>query len=97
MLYLSVLAPEQLQELLNSIYVRGEIPLKFAYLNEGARNWTRLSDERMRIEHFSKGEIFGVKAALSHVFYERDVDSVYLVDLGCGTGDSGEGSCEVFE
>ena len=75
-----------MREVVNSIYARGEIPLKYAYLDEGARIWAMISDERLTSESFTLGEIKGVKRILRSFVEEGTYDKISLVDLGCGTG-----------
>ena len=41
-------------ELLTAIKGRGEIPLKFAYLGEGAYNWEAIAKERAKNQRSKK-------------------------------------------
>ncbi|MDE1847864.1 MAG: L-histidine N(alpha)-methyltransferase [Candidatus Micrarchaeota archaeon] len=70
-------------ELLTSLGTMGEIPLKFAYLAEGATNWDRVG---------SKGDISIIqrKLIISRITQFINVlpkDSrINVVDIGCGNG-----------
>ncbi len=76
-----------LNDILENILDKGEIPLKYAYLNEGAKIWAKISKKRMEAEDFTKGELTGTKRILSSYIPEMNIESVYLVDLGPGTGE----------
>ena len=43
---MDILTKKQRYELITSIKGRGEIPLKFAYLGEGASNWDAIAKQR---------------------------------------------------
>lgn len=73
-------------ELVTSIQGRGEVPLKFAYLGEGAENWHRIAKER------SGG---GINYAETRLLLQRVRDflgsfkklqKVNIIDVGCGDG-----------
>lgn len=83
----SILAKRQEAELITAIQGRGEIPLKFAYLGEGAKNWDRIARER------TEGE--GINSAEGALLQKRVEDflstlqrpsGVNVIDIGCGNG-----------
>lgn len=83
----SLLTKRQEAELITAIQGRGEIPLKFAYLGEGAKNWDRIARER------TEGE--GINSAESALLQKRVGDflstlestsGVNIIDIGCGNG-----------
>ncbi len=73
-------------ELITSIQGRGEIPLKFVYLGEGAKKWQAIAQKR------SGGGINSVEAGLLNkrakdflsVFKESK--KINIIDIGCGDG-----------
>ena len=74
--------------MINSIYVRGEIPLKFQYIGDGAKYWSRLSESRKGDENF---EGFEIKETGDEIIRRtKKGESIYLIDLGCGNGDPAE-------
>lgn len=83
----AILSKRQEAELITAIQGRGEIPLKFAYLGEGAKNWDRIARER------SGGE--GINSAEGALLEKRVDDflstlkpasGINIVDIGCGNG-----------
>jgi len=73
--------------LITAIQGRGEIPLKFAYLGEGAKNWDRIARER--------GEGEGINSAEATLLQKRVDDflstlkpasGINIIDIGCGNG-----------
>lgn len=74
-------------ELLTAIKGRGEIPLKFAYLGEGAYNWVAIAQERAK-----KGGINLIERKLLSSRTEdflrnyAGVNQVNVIDIGCGDG-----------
>lgn len=74
-------------ELLTAIKGRGEIPLKFAYLGEGAYNWVAIAQERAK-----KGGINLIERKLLSSRTEdflrnyEGVSQVNVIDIGCGDG-----------
>ncbi len=81
------LTDRQQYELLAAISARGEIPLKFAYLGEGAEVWDAVYKDS---DH--SGGVTGseMDLLLSHIRSFRQalgsIDGVNLIDLGCGNG-----------
>ena len=73
-------------ELITSIQGRGEIPLKFVYLGEGAKKWQAIAQKR------SGGGINSMEAQLLekrakdflHVY--AGAKKVNVIDIGCGDG-----------
>jgi uncharacterized SAM-dependent methyltransferase len=74
-------------ELLTAIKGRGEIPLKFAYLGEGAYNWEAIAKERAK-----KGGINLIEGKLlsqrTEDFLRKygSVTQLNVIDIGCGDG-----------
>ncbi|MBS3084091.1 L-histidine N(alpha)-methyltransferase [Candidatus Pacearchaeota archaeon] len=74
-------------ELLTAIKGRGEIPLKFAYLGEGAYNWVAIAQERAK-----KGGINLIERKLLSSRTEdflrkyEGVGQLNVIDIGCGDG-----------
>lgn len=73
-------------ELITSIQGRGEIPLKFAYLGDGYKNWEAISKKR------SAG---GINLSENNLIKKRVKDflesfgeskKINVIDLGCGDG-----------
>lgn len=70
-------------ELITSIQGRGEIPLKFNYLGEGAVKWQTIAKKR------SKGGINSTETTLldkkiKQVLESLDNTKVNIIDIGCG-------------
>ncbi|MFA6422417.1 MAG: L-histidine N(alpha)-methyltransferase [Candidatus Buchananbacteria bacterium] len=80
------LTKEQEQELVISIKERCEIPMKFAYMNEGAKNWEKISQQRS-VKGIGSSE-FNLLKKRSRSFIESFENRVRLnvIDLGCGDG-----------
>ncbi len=74
-------------ELLTAIKGRGEIPLKFAYIGEGAANWNRVARQR---DEF--GGVNRVERALLSQKASAFIDAlphgmkINVIDVGCGNG-----------
>ena len=84
---IKLLSKRQEAELVTAIQGRAEIPLKFAYLGEGAYNWDRIARER------SEGE--GINSAEGALLKKKVEDflaavgtkkGVNIIDIGCGNG-----------
>ena len=82
-----ILSKRQEAELITAIQGRGEIPLKFAYLGEGAKHWDRIARER--------GEGEGINSAEDALLQKRVDDflstlkstsGINIIDIGCGNG-----------
>ena len=71
-------------ELLASISARGEIPVKFGYLWDGAERW----DNFYRSEWSIKNEEVALMAAHIESFIQSfgNTKGINLIDLGCGNG-----------
>ncbi len=84
---LKLLNKRQEAELVTAIQGRGEIPLKFAYLGDGAKHWDRIAKERSQGEGINSAEAILLKRRvhdfLSTVSVERGIN---IVDIGCGNG-----------
>lgn len=82
------LSKRQEAELVTAIQGRGEIPLKFAYLGEGAENWDKIAKQR------SEGE--GINSSEEQLLNKRINDflstistknGINIIDIGCGNGE----------
>ncbi len=84
-----MLTKKQQYELIASIKGRGEIPLKFAYLGEGAKNWDAIAKQR---SDKTKG-INSVEAELLRKKIKNFISSfpnckkINIIDVGCGNGE----------
>lgn len=72
-------------ELITSIQGRGEIPLKFNYLGEGALRWEAIAKKR------SKGGINSIETSLlnkkiKQILESFDNQKINVIDIGCGDG-----------
>lgn len=81
------LTKRQEAELVTAIQGRGEVPLKFAYLGEGASNWDKIAGQRE--------EGGGINSAEGKLLEKRIDDfistlssekGVNIIDIGCGNG-----------
>lgn len=81
------LTERQEYELLAAISARGEIPLKFAYIGEGAMHWDAVYRDSKHSAGITDGEMTLI---MSHIRSFMQVFShangVNLIDLGCGNG-----------
>jgi uncharacterized SAM-dependent methyltransferase len=88
-----IFSESQLNEIVDSIITRAEIPMKYEYmLKQGADSWKKISEERMEVKDktysLTYWEIEQVKGAVNHVLYElKECKEINLIDLGCGTGE----------
>jgi uncharacterized SAM-dependent methyltransferase len=82
-----LLTKRQEAELVTSIQGRGEIPLKFAYLGKGAKNWDSIARERSAGEGINSVEAILLKKRINDLLSSLDVSKgVNVVDIGCGNG-----------
>ena len=83
-----MLTKRQEAELVTAIQGRGEVPLKFAYLGEGAKNWDSIAKERSG----TSGGINSIEAQLLHKRLDDFISTlngekgINIVDIGCGNG-----------
>jgi uncharacterized SAM-dependent methyltransferase len=74
-------------ELLAAISARGEIPVKFTYLDEGAELWDAVykdADHSAAVTAAEDALVMTHIKSFMHVF--GTVDRINLIDLGCGNG-----------
>lgn len=84
---IKLLTKRQEAELVTAIQGRGEIPLKFAYLGEGAKNWDRIAKERNEGPGINSVEGALLKKRLNDFLSSIDAkNGVNIVDIGCGNG-----------
>lgn len=78
---------KQQYELLASISGRGEIPVKFVYLDEGAQKWNKVYQHWSKQSGLTDEEMALLLAHLdSFMSVFSAVKGVNLIDLGCGNG-----------
>ena len=81
------LTDRQQYELLAAISARGEIPVKFVYLGEGAQLWDAIYNDTDHGGGITNSEAELMKSHLGsfrQVF--QDAGGLNLIDLGCGNG-----------
>ncbi|HYH36162.1 MAG TPA: L-histidine N(alpha)-methyltransferase [Candidatus Saccharimonadales bacterium] len=78
---------KQEYELLASISARGEIPVKFVYLNEGAEKWDEVYKQWAEKEGVTDEEMSLLLAHMDSFIAAFDnIEGLNLIDLGCGNG-----------
>ncbi len=78
---------KQQYELLASISARGEIPVKYAYLNEGAQKWDEIYKKWDEDDGVTSEEMLLLTSHLeSFIGAFGKCEGINLVDLGCGSG-----------
>ena len=81
------LTKRQEAELVTAIQGRGEVPLKFAYLGEGAENWDKIAQERTEGGGINSAEGRLLNKRINDFLSTLDTSNgVNLVDIGCGNG-----------
>lgn len=83
----SIFSQRQKSELITAIKGRGEIPLKFAYLGEGANNWDEIASARKESGGINKTEANLLDRKINNftsVF--QDEQKLNIIDIGCGNG-----------
>jgi len=81
------LTKRQEAELVTAIQGRGEVPLKFAYLGEGAGNWDKIAQERTEGGGINSAEGMLLEKRLNSFISTLDTaNGVNIVDIGCGNG-----------
>ncbi|OIO24992.1 hypothetical protein AUJ14_05115 [Candidatus Micrarchaeota archaeon CG1_02_55_22] len=75
-------SPHQAAELVTALKGRQEIPLKFAYLEDGAENWRGVVESKEYGLGSTETELIAVNAAK----IIGEVGKANIVDIGCGTG-----------
>lgn len=81
------LTKRQEAELVTAIQGRGEVPLKFAYLGEGAGNWDEIAKQRTEGEGINSAEGLLLNKRINDFLSTLDItNGVNLVDIGCGNG-----------
>lgn len=81
------LAQKQEYELLAAISARGEIPVKFSYLDGGEQSWDAIYNERAKKGGMANTELELLTSHLESFAGTFDKTSgINLIDLGCGNG-----------
>jgi uncharacterized SAM-dependent methyltransferase len=83
-----MLSKQQEYELIANLSGLGEIPLKFAYLDDGAQNWLNYLQNSLKEEDsIFKREQSLLNFRINNLF--RDIDPrkpINIIDIGCGDG-----------
>ncbi len=84
-----MLSKKQEYELITSIKGRGEIPLKFAYLGDGAKNWDAIASERTDADNGINSVEANLLRKKIHNFIASfpEVKKLNIIDIGCGNGE----------
>ncbi|MDE2019539.1 MAG: L-histidine N(alpha)-methyltransferase [Patescibacteria group bacterium] len=84
---LKLLSKRQEAELVTAIQGRAEIPLKFAYLGEGAYNWDRIARQRSEGKGINSAETALLKKKVGDFLAAVDTQKgINIIDIGCGNG-----------
>ncbi len=82
-----MLSKRQEAELVTAIQGRGEIPLKFIYMGEGASNWDKLAMQRIKGGGINsvEGQLLAkrVDDFVSTLMPDTEIN---IIDIGCGNG-----------
>src|SRR6185312_13003744 len=82
-----IFTEKQQYELLASVSARGEIPVKFVYLNEGAEKWDEIYKQWAEQEGVTDEEMRLLLAHMDSFIAAFDnPEGLNLIDLGCGNG-----------
>lgn len=82
-----MLTKRQEAELVTAIQGRGEIPLKFSYLGEGAEHWATIARERSGGDGINSFEVILLKKRLDDFLSTLDLkNGINILDIGCGDG-----------
>ena len=83
---IKLLTKRQEAELVTAIQGRAEIPLKFAYLGEGAYNWDKIAGERSEGEGINSAEGALLKKKVKDFLAAVDTKKgVNIIDIGVVT------------
>jgi len=84
-----MLTKRQEFELITAIKGRGEIPLKFAYLGEGSKNWDSIAKQRAAMGGINTIEaVLLTKKVNNFLTSYQQAKKINIVDIGCGNGSS---------
>ncbi len=82
-----MLTKRQEFELITAIKGRGEIPLKFAYLGEGAKNWDKIAQHRFAEGGVNTTESVLMRKKISNFLSAfKKAKKINVIDIGCGNG-----------
>jgi len=77
----------QESELIIALNGRGEIPLKFAYLGNGARHWDAIAQSRQKTKGINKMENELLESKIDFFLNSyKNTKKVNVIDIGCGNG-----------
>jgi len=82
-----MLTRRQEAELITAIQGRGEIPLKFAYLGEGATFWDSIARERSNGSGINSDENRLLTKRIGSLLSGIEAERINLIDIGCGNGE----------
>ncbi len=84
-----ILSKRQQSELVTAIKGRGEIPVKFSYIAEGAKHWDEIAKKRVVASSSVSNLETKLLDSRSKYIVEtfEKAKKINLVDLGCGNGD----------
>lgn len=85
----NLLTRKQEFELITSIKGRGEIPVKFCYLGEGAKEWDRIAKRRTSVmKGINTFESDLLKKRIKNIVSTfSDCKKINIIDIGCGNGE----------
>ncbi len=82
-----MLSKRQEAELVTAIQGRGEIPLKFEYLGDGAANWAKIVARRTDEGGINSAEAVLLKKRIEHFVSTLSTEQgINIIDIGCGDG-----------
>jgi uncharacterized SAM-dependent methyltransferase len=81
-----MLTKRQEAELITAIQGRGEVPLKFSYLGEGAKRWDAIAKERSHGAGINSDENRLLTKRVDDFLSDIKADHINLIDIGCGNG-----------
>lgn len=82
-----MLSRKQEFELITAIRGRGEIPLKFAYLGDGAKNWDAIAKHRLENGGINTTEAVLLKKKINTFLSSyKEKKKINVIDIGCGNG-----------
>jgi len=81
----NIFTKRQEAELITSIQGRGEVPLKFSYLGDGAKMWAAIAKKRSG-GGINSAETELLKKKVKHFLGSFNDKKINIIDIGCGDG-----------